>query len=68
MKRLAIFFVIVVACAAIGWATYLVAAPAPPPLSGIRSRRRACLSGGERLFRSAWRLEFFCGKETVADQ
>ena len=33
MKRLAIFFVIVVACAAIGWATYLVAAPAQPPLS-----------------------------------
>jgi len=34
MKRLAIFFVIVVACAAIGWVTYLVAAPALPPQSG----------------------------------
>jgi len=33
MKRLAIFFVIVVACTAIGWATYVVAAPAQPPLS-----------------------------------
>jgi hypothetical protein len=33
MKRFFTFFAIVLACAAIGWATYLVAAPAPPPLS-----------------------------------
>jgi hypothetical protein len=33
MKRLVIFFVIVMACAAIGWATYLAAAPAQAPLS-----------------------------------
>ena len=34
MKRYLGLFAIVVACAAIGWVTYLVAAPAPPPLSG----------------------------------
>ena len=34
MKRFFIFFVIVLACAAIGWVTYLVAAPRLPPLSG----------------------------------
>lgn len=34
MKRLFIFFAVVTACAAIGWVTYLVAAPALPQLSG----------------------------------
>jgi len=33
MKRFFIFSGIALACAAIGWVTYLAAAPAPPPLS-----------------------------------
>jgi hypothetical protein len=33
MKRFFIFSAIALACAAIGWVTYLAAAPAPPPLS-----------------------------------
>ena len=33
MKRFSIFFGIALACAAIGWVTYLAAAPAAPPLS-----------------------------------
>ena len=68
MKRFFILSGIALGCAAIGWITYLAAAPAPPPLSKYVPAGPLVYLEAEGFLHAPQRLEFFFAEEAMAHQ